>query len=118
MSDSIDLNATEAETAVHVCFLMLPEYTLSAFSNAVGILRMANRLTDRRLYSWSVFSLDGQPLISSAGLELSIDGSLEDAADANIMMVCGGYQVKKYCDKALTDGLRKVAKKKNPHWWH
>ena len=114
MSDSIDLNATEAETALHVCFLMLPEYTLSAFSNAVGILRMANRLTDRELYTWSVCSLDGQPLISSAGLELTIDSSLEDAVDANIMMVCGGYRVKKYCDKALTDGLRKVARRKIP----
>ena len=93
---------------------MLPEYTLSAFSNAVGILRMANRLTDRELYTWSVCSLDGQPLISSAGLELTIDSSLEDAVDANIMMVCGGYRVKKYCDKALTDGLRKVARRKIP----
>ena len=75
---------------------------------------MANRLTDRELYTWSVCSLDGQPLISSAGLELTIDSSLEDAVDANIMMVCGGYRVKQYCDKALTDGLRKVARRKIP----
>lgn len=114
MFHTSDLNVPEAETALHVCFLMLPEYTLSAFSNAVGILRMANRLTDRELYTWSVCSLDGQPLISSAGLELTIDSSLEDAVDANIMMVCGGYRVKKYCDKALTDGLRKVARRKIP----
>jgi len=99
---------------LHVCFLMLPEYTLSAFSNAVGILRMANRLTNRSLYTWSVHSLDGQPLTSSAGLELTIDGSLEEATDANILMVCGGYSVKKYCNKTLTDGLRKIAKRKIP----
>ena len=93
---------------------MLPEYTLSAFSNAIGILRMANRLTDRALYTWSVHSLDGQSVISSAGLELTIDGSLADATDANILMVCGGYSVKKYCNKLLTDGLRKIAKRKIP----
>jgi transcriptional regulator GlxA family with amidase domain len=75
---------------------------------------MANRLTDRALYTWSVHSLDGQPVISSAGLELTIDGSLADAADANILMVCGGYSVKKYCNKLLTDGLRKIAKRKIP----
>ncbi|CAI8370083.1 MAG: HTH-type transcriptional regulator CdhR [Porticoccaceae bacterium UBA1117] len=114
MFNSSDLNVPEAETALHVSFLMLPEYTLSAFSNAIGILRMANRLTDRALYTWSVHSLDGQPVISSAGLELTIDGSLADAADANILMVCGGYSVKKYCNKLLTDGLRKIAKRKIP----
>ena len=114
MFNSSDLNVPEAETALHVSFLMLPEYTLSAFSNAIGILRMANRLTDRALYTWSVHSLDGQPVISSAGLELTIDGSLADATDANILMVCGGYSVKKYCNKLLTDGLRKIAKRKIP----
>ncbi len=114
MFNSSNLNVPEAETALHVSFLMLPEYTLSAFSNAIGILRMANRLTDRALYTWSVHSLDGQPVISSAGLELTSDGSLADAADANILMVCGGYSVKKYCNKLLTDGLRKIAKRKIP----
>ncbi len=114
MFNSSNLNIPEAETALHVSFLMLPEYTLSAFSNAIGILRMANRLTDRALYTWSVHSLDGQSVISSAGLELTIDGSLADATDANILMVCGGYSVKKYCNKLLTDGLRKIAKRKIP----
>lgn len=114
MFNSSNLNVPEAETALHVSFLMLPEYTLSAFSNAIGILRMANRLTDRALYTWSVHSLDGQSVISSAGLELTIDGSLADATDANILMVCGGYSVKKYCNKLLTDGLRKMAKRKIP----
>jgi transcriptional regulator GlxA family with amidase domain len=114
MFNSSNLNVPEAETALHVSFLMLPEYTLSAFSNAIGILRMANRLTDRALYTWSVHSLDGQSVISSAGLELTIDGSLADATDANILMVCGGYSVKKYCNKLLTDGLRKIAKRKTP----
>ena len=114
MFNSSNLNVPEAETALHVSFLMLPEYTLSAFSNAIGILRMANRLTDRALYTWSVHSLDGQSVISSAGLELTIDGSLADATDANILMVCGGYSVKKYCNKLLTDGLRKIGKRKIP----
>jgi len=114
MFNSSNLNVPEAETALHVSFLMLPEYTLSAFSNAIGILRMANRLTDRALYTWSVHSFDGQSVISSAGLELTIDGSLADATDANILMVCGGYSVKKYCNKLLTDGLRKIAKRKIP----
>ena len=71
---------------MHFSFLMMPEYTLSAFSNAIGILRMANRLSMRKLYSWSIHSLDGNPVTSSAGLKLAIDGSLDDAKFTNILM--------------------------------
>ena len=113
MSENVDTIAVEAVT-LHIGFILLPEYTLSTFSNAVGILRMANRLSGQKLYRWSLHSLDGQPLLSSAGLELALDGSLDDASGANIMLVCGGYSVKRYCDKALLEGLRKVAKRKIP----
>ena len=104
----------EIETSLHVGFLLLPEYTLSAFSNAVGILRMANRLTERQLYTWSVHSVDGASVTSSAGLELNVDGSIEQTEQANIFMVCGGYSVKKYCTKTLAETLRKIAKRKIP----
>lgn len=116
MSESVESNLIEMEqeTALHVVFLMLPEYTLSAFSNAIGILRMANRLTERQLYTWSIHSVDGASVISSAGLELNVDGSIEQTEQANIFMVCGGYSVKKYCTKTLAETLRKIAKRKIP----
>jgi transcriptional regulator GlxA family with amidase domain len=115
MSDYIDTNLVEVEpVTLHVGFIMLPEYSLSTFSNAVGILRMANRLTGKELYGWSLHSVDGQPVVSSDGLELILDGSLDDASEANIMLVCGGISVKSHCDKPLLDGLRKVAKSKIP----
>lgn len=99
---------------MHFSFLMMPEYTLSAFSNAIGILRMANRLSMRKLYSWSIHSLDGNPVTSSAGLKLAIDGSLDDAKFTNILMICGGYSIKKYCTKELVEGLRRISKRKIP----
>ena len=100
MADVVDYSAlnADADPAMHVSFLLLPEYTLSAFANAVGILRMANRLRDRSLYTWSLHSLDGESLNSSSGLEISLDDSLENTDHANILMVCGGYSIKKYCD--------------------
>ena len=116
MSDLLEPTFVDAEieTSLHVGFLLLPEYTLSAFSNAVGMLRMANRLTERQLYTWSVHSVDGASVISSAGLELNVDGSIEQTEQANIFMVCGGYSVKKYCTKTLAETLRKFAKRKIP----
>jgi transcriptional regulator GlxA family with amidase domain len=58
--------------------------------------------------------VDGASVISSAGLELNVDGSIEQTEQANIFMVCGGYSVKKYCTKTLAETLRKIAKRKIP----
>lgn len=114
MSNSTETPVNETDVAMHVGFLMLPEYTLSTFSNAVGILRMANRLSGRELYTWTLRSLDGEPVTSSAGLEVNLDGSLKDADGINILLVCGGYSVKKYCDKPLIESLRLISKRKIP----
>ena len=114
MSDKIPLEPVEPVVTLHIGFLLMPEYTMSTFANAVGILRMANRLSGRELYRWSTYSLTGEAITSSAGLELQIDGALDSATQAKILLVCGGYNIKQYCTKVLTDRLRVFAKNKIP----
>ncbi len=117
MVDTVDTVALESQDifeTMHIGFLMMPEYTLSTFSNAVSVLRMANRLSDKELYRYSVFSFDGEPVVSSAGLELNLDGSLKSVGDMQVLIVCGGYNVKEYCTKATLESLRAMAKKNIP----
>jgi len=114
MSDDIAVDPVEPVITLHVGFLLMPEYTLSTFANAVGMLRMANRLSGRELYRWSVYSLTGEPVASSAGLEIQTSGALENTAEIKILLVCGGYNIKKYCSKLLTERLRAFAKRKVP----
>ena len=106
--------ATEADVTLHIGFLLMPEYTLSTFSNAVSVLRMANRLSGKELYRYSVFSFDGEPVVSSSGVEIVLSGSLQAADEMNVLVVCGGYNVKNYCDRPMIDALRAVAKTKIP----
>ena len=112
--DAVEVEGLEPNVPLHIGFLMMPEYTLSTFSNAVSVLRMANRLSGRELYRYSVFSIDGEPVVSSAGLELKMDGSFHTTVDMNVLIVCGGYNVKNYCDKPVIDALRSMDKKGIP----
>lgn len=112
--DAVEVEGLEPNVALHIGFLMMPEYTLSTFSNAVSVLRMANRLSGRELYRYSVFSIDGEPVVSSAGLELKMDGSFHTTVDMNVLIVCGGYNVKNYCDKPVIDAMRSMDKKGIP----
>ena len=43
-------------------FLTLPNYSLIAVTNALEVLRMANRVAGRDIYEWSIASLDGRPV--------------------------------------------------------
>jgi len=103
-----------AASPVHIGFLMLPEYTLSTFANAVAVLRMANRQSGRELYRWSTLTLYGQPVSSSSNIELVFDGTVDTVAPIDIFMVCGGYSIEKHCTTELLSTLRAFAKEKVP----
>lgn len=38
----------------HFAFMLLPNFTMIAFTNAVEVLRMANYLSGQPIYRWSV----------------------------------------------------------------
>jgi len=90
-------------------FLLIPEFTLIAFTSALEPLRMANRLSGRRLYEWTMVSADGAPVHASNGLVFTADLALADAGALDLMLVCGGEHINQYTDRALTAGLRRLA---------
>jgi transcriptional regulator GlxA family with amidase domain len=115
MSDDLAIDPIESiepPVTLHVGFLLMPEYTLSTFSNAIGMLRLANRLSGQPLYRWTIYSIDGEPVVSSAGLEVKINDRLSAAESLTLLMVCGGYRIKEHTTKPVIDGLRALAKKK------
>lgn len=71
-------------------FLLLPEFTLLAFSAALDPLRIANQLAGQPLYGWRVLSEDGAPVPSSAGLAISVHAGLGDIDAAAHLLVCSG----------------------------
>lgn len=89
-------------------FLLLPEFTLLAFSSAVDPLRIANQLAQQPLYGWKVFSEDGAPVASSSGLSISVDGPFESAEISLPIFVCSGNHWNKAAsDKTLAQLRRR-----------
>jgi transcriptional regulator GlxA family with amidase domain len=44
-------------------FLLVPKYSMMAFSAAIEPLTMANYLSHRNLYEWPLFTQDGNPVM-------------------------------------------------------
>jgi len=93
----------------HVGFLLVPNYSMIAFTSAIEPLRMANRAAQKTLYRWTIYTLDGNPVKASNGLEISPDDSIENAGAMSILFVCGGVEIAETWSRSLKFALRKIA---------
>lgn len=95
-------------------FLTLPNYSLIAVSNALEPLRMANRLTGREVYDWSIVSTSGQAVPSSSGMSLTPTMPLEKLGAVDILFVCAGVNVRDAVSAPLLTQLRRLADRRVP----
>jgi transcriptional regulator GlxA family with amidase domain len=71
-------------------FLIIPNFPLIPFASATETLRMANWLTDSKLYEWYLLTEDGLPVQSSNGLTITPDASIENAPPLDDLIVLAG----------------------------
>ncbi|WP_281982834.1 GlxA family transcriptional regulator [Thalassorhabdomicrobium marinisediminis] len=88
-------------------FLLLPEFTLLAFSAALDPLRIANQLAQKPLYGWQVLSETGAPVASSTGIDLAVHGSLDQLQDTDYLFVCSGNNGTRVASDAVLSRLRR-----------
>lgn len=95
-------------------FLLVPNFTLMAYSSAVEPLRMANKLSGRNLYTWKTVSLGDGPTPSSSGISITSDYRITDELPAGALLVCGGIDVHVNNTAQVQGWLKKSAKKFSP----
>jgi len=110
MSDHSKVPVTQLPRQRFV-FLTLPNYTMIALASAIDALRMANRVSRRELYEWSLVSIDGEPAVASNGLAMSPTVSVDQMGPANIVFVVGGVQVEQATTPAILGTLRRLAQR-------
>jgi AraC family transcriptional regulator, glycine betaine-responsive activator len=93
---------------VQVTFVLLPKFTMLAFSSAIEPLRMANQLTAQMLFQWQTLSDDGQPVACSNGVPVVVDGAWAEARPEGIIFVCSGVEPEGKASAALGDWLRSL----------
>jgi transcriptional regulator GlxA family with amidase domain len=102
------------DSRTRFAFLTLPQYSMIALSNAVEPLRMANILTGRTVYEWSIASLDGTPTPASNGLQISPTVALDSVKSVDILFVCGGVNVRSAVSPQVLSALRRFAERRTP----
>ena len=88
-------------------FLLTPNLSMIAFASALEPLRIANRLTHKTCYEWSLHSVDGVPVRCSNGVEITPDSSLIDVDTGAILFVCSGVDAAFAATRPVLTWLRR-----------
>ncbi len=75
--------------------------------SAIEPLRVANRFRGE-LYRWRIVSVDGGPVVASNGISLNADASIDDTADARMVIVVSGFEPLARYTRGIGDWLRRL----------
>ncbi len=96
------------ELPQRIALILLPRFSFLPFSGLVESFRLANRMSGRELYHWTLVSMDGLPAAASNGVELNVAGDLTVAENCSTLVICGGIDVHTVNIRGLTGWLRKA----------
>lgn len=74
----------------HLAFLLLPQFSMMAFSAALEPLRAANRLAETSLYEWTLCSTDGNAVSASNGISVGVQRPVAALERPDMLLVCVG----------------------------
>lgn len=95
-------------------FLLTPQFSMIAFTAAIEPLRSANRVARKELYSWELYTIDGQPVQASNGVEFNPNGALIEKTKFDILFVCSGIRAYDHINKKTSNVLRALARRGVP----
>ena len=84
---------------------LLPEFSAIAFFAALEPLRIANRLSGKPLFSWTIHAPEGDYAAASNGMQLRCDGALPNAPHR--LIICAGFHPLDHARPALLGQIRR-----------
>ncbi len=105
---TVDRNAGKPK---HFVFVLLDKFSLLSFASALDSLRIANRMANGTMYTWTLAGEGGVEVQCSAGTTFKLDSDLEELQRDDIILLCGGVDVQAATTKRVLNWLRREARK-------
>ena len=92
-------------------FVLLDNFTMLSFACALECLRIANRMAEKTLYSWTLAGEGGQEVRCSAGTHFRVDHDLIETRRDDTILICGGVDVQAASTRKIVNWLRREARR-------
>lgn len=106
----INLNI-EVKTPRRFVFVLMEHFTLLSFSSALDALRIANRMSGKKLYDWTFIGESEEFVSCSAGTQFKLDNPLIELHRDDTILLCGGTAIQASTTKKLIGWLRREARR-------
>ena len=87
--------------------LLIPNFTMIAFSSFIETLRVTNKILGKTAYEWQLFTKDGLPVKSSSKIEIMPNQNLTNIKNPNNVVVCSGDNAHIFNDETIFAALRR-----------
>lgn len=94
-----------------ITILLVPEFSMMAFTSTVEPLRVVNRLSGREVYRVRIVSVDGEPVTASNGMTVLVNAAIEQVKDVSTILVCASFNPELYCSGRELHWLRAHAER-------
>ncbi|MFZ5676039.1 MAG: GlxA family transcriptional regulator [Pseudomonadota bacterium] len=92
-----------------IAFLLIPRFSMIALFSALEPLRVANRFAGE-VFSWRFVSMDGEAVIASNGIPVSVSASLEEIGRPDVVFACASYEHEAGMGRPVLNELRRLAR--------
>mgnify|MGYP001246962486 FL=1 len=106
----INLNI-EVKSPRRFVFVLMEHFTLLSFSSALDALRIANRMSGKKLYDWTFIGESEEFVSCSAGTQFKLDNPLIELHRDDTILLCGGTAIQAPTTKKLIGWLRREARR-------
>lgn len=102
------LLSSKSAGTIKVGFLLVPNFSMIAFSAALEPLRVANRVANKTLFEWVIASPSDEAVTASNGVRVDVAQAAAELASCHIAFVCSGINVKEYADQNVFNVTRRL----------
>lgn len=98
----------------HFVFVLFDQFTLLCLASALDSLRLANRMSGTRLYTWSMVGDGGETATCSAGSTFKLDDDLPVLGRDDTLVLVGGVDILRATTPRLKSWLKREVRRGGP----
>ena len=92
-----------------IAFILIPKFSMIALYSALEPLRVVNRFKPNT-FSWRFVSQDGEAVVASNGIPVSVTVRLGEIGRADMAAVCASYEYEQHGQRGTLNVLRHLAR--------
>lgn len=95
----------------HIGFFLPDTFAMLPFVSALECLRVANRISGEKLYSWTMLGMDNNYSYACNAMSYPLSGSLLDRQKLDRLIVCGPHEPHLFDDAKALRALRQISQR-------